>query len=113
MATSQSSTAKKKTIKKVDKELKYEEQYFVDSTKPVWNYSLFTDEDIQNYQSGTLYNAYTKFGSHQLTVLDTEGFYFAVWAPNATAVSVIGDFNAWNPVANNLFVRQDNSGIWE
>ena len=48
MATSQSSTAKKKTIKKVDKQLKYEEQYFVDSTKPVWNYSLFTDEDVHN-----------------------------------------------------------------
>jgi 1,4-alpha-glucan branching enzyme len=113
MATSQSSVVIKKTKKKLDKALKYEEKYFVDSAKAVWNYSLFTDEDIRNYQNGTLYNAYTKFGSHRIKVLDTEGFYFAVWAPNATALSVVGDFNAWNPVANNLLVREDSSGIWE
>jgi len=113
MTTSNSSAAKKKIIKKVEKELKYEELHFVDSAKSVWNYSLFSDEDITNYQNGTLYNAYTKFGSHQLEVLEQEGFYFSVWAPNATAVSVIGDFNAWNPVAHNLYVRLDNSGIWE
>src|SRR5205085_10640818 len=105
--------AKKKTMKNVDKELKYEEQHFVDSEKPVWNYSLFTDEDIRNYQNGTLYNAYTKFGSHQLNVLDTNGFYFAVWAPNATAVSIIGDFNGWKKQLHPLYVRLDHSGIWE
>jgi 1,4-alpha-glucan branching enzyme len=113
MATSQSPAVKKKTTKKVATPKKYEEQHFVDSTQPVWNYSLFTDEDIRNYQNGTLYNAYTKFGSHRLEVLNTPGFYFSVWAPNATAVSVIGDFNTWNPVAHNLLVRQDSSGIWE
>ena len=113
MATTNSSAAKKKETKKMSAPVKYEEQYFVDSTKPVWNYSLFTDEDIRNYQNGTLYNAYTKFGSHRLNVLNTDGFYFSVWAPNATAVSVIGDFNAWNPVAHDLFVRQDGSGVWE
>src|SRR5689334_17903502 len=102
MATSHSPAVKTKKTKKMDQLLKYEEQYFVDSSKPVWNYSLFTDEDIRNYQAGTLYNAYTKFGSHQLTVLETGGFYFSVWAPNATAVSVIGDFNGWNPVAHKL-----------
>jgi len=113
MATSQSSTAKTKLKNKMAKATKYEEQHFVDSSKAVWNYSLFTDEDIRNYQNGTLYNAYTKFGSHHCNVLDTDGFYFSVWAPNATAVSVIGDFNGWNPVAHNLYVRLDNSGIWE
>ena len=113
MATTNSLAAKKKETKKMSAPVKYEEQYFVDSTKPVWNYSLFTDEDIRNYQNGTLYNAYTKFGSHRLNVLNTDGFYFSVWAPNATAVSVIGDFNAWNPVAHDLFVRQDGSGVWE
>lgn len=113
MATTKSSAVKKKATSKTTTMIPYEEQFFVDSEKPVWNYSLFTDEDIRNYQNGTLYNAYTKFGSHKLEVLKTNGYYFSVWAPNATAVSVIGDFNAWNPAAHSLYVRHDGSGIWE
>jgi 1,4-alpha-glucan branching enzyme len=85
----------------------------VDSTKPVWNYSLFTDEDIRNYQNGTLYRCYELFGSHRATVLGQQGYYFAVWAPNATAISVIGNFNDWQPEQHPLFVRLDRSGIWE
>jgi 1,4-alpha-glucan branching enzyme len=92
---------------------KYEEIHFVDSTKPVWNYSLFTDEDIRNFQQGTHYSLYQLFGNKQLTVLDTPGTYFAVWAPNATYISVIGNFNHWNYDAHPLFVRLDQSGIWE
>ncbi|HMJ48930.1 MAG TPA: hypothetical protein VK498_16475, partial [Ferruginibacter sp.] len=93
--------------------LKYEEEHFVDPEKPVWNYSFFTVEDIHNFQNGTLYNGYKKFGSHFSNVLETPGFYFAVWAPNATAVSVIGDFNGWKKQLHPLFVRLDKSGIWE
>ena len=93
--------------------LKYEEEHFVDSTKPVWNYSLFTGEDISNFKNGTLYNGYKKMGSHYIDVLNTAGFYFAVWAPNATFVSVIGDFNGWKHKLHPLFVRLDKSGIWE
>ena len=63
---------------------KYEEIHFVDSTKPVWNYSLLTDEDVRNFQNGNLYNGYELFGNKPATVLDTPGYYFAVWAPNAT-----------------------------
>jgi 1,4-alpha-glucan branching enzyme len=91
----------------------YEEQNFVDTQKPVWNYSLLTDEYITNFQNGTLYNGYHYFGSHQLKVLSTDGFYFAVWAPNATQVSVVGEFNNWDKQAHPLFVRLDKSGIWE
>ena len=91
----------------------YEEIHFVDSSKTVWNYSLFSAEDISNFKNGTLYNAYEKFGSHPLIVLETPGFYFAVWAPNATSVSVIGDFNNWQKGNHPLFVRLDKSGIWE
>src|ERR1043165_3072440 len=89
---------------------KYEEIHFVDSTKSVWNYSLFTDEDIQNFQRGSHYSLYKLFGNKQLTVLNTPGTYFAVWAPNATYVSVIGNFNHWNYDEHPLFVRLDNSG---
>ena len=93
--------------------VKYEDTHFVDSTKPVWNYSLFTDEDIRNFGNGTLYNAHDKFGNHYLEVLNQQGFYFAVWAPNATMVSVIGNFNGWKPQLHPLYVRLDKSGIWE
>ncbi len=92
---------------------KYEQIHFVDTTKPVWNYSLFTEEDITNYQSGTNYSLYNKFGSHAIKVLDTEGFYFSVWAPNATDVHVIGEFNNWDKQSHPLFVRLESSGIWE
>lgn len=92
---------------------KYEDIHFVDSTKSVWNYSLFTKEDIQNFQQGTHYNLYALFGSRQVNVLDTDGYYFAVWAPNATYVSVKGNFNDWDNDTHPLFVRLDNSGIWE
>jgi 1,4-alpha-glucan branching enzyme len=91
----------------------YEHTHFVDSTKPVWNYSLFSDSDISNFQNGTHYRLYEIFGSHPRKVLDTPGYYFAVWAPNATYVSVIGNFNDWNPAAHPLFVRLEKSGIWE
>ena len=92
---------------------RYEEIHFVDSTKPVWNYSLFTEEDIRNFQNGTHYSMYNLMGSHQTTVLEVPGYYFAVWAPNATYISVIGHFNNWDPQAHPLFVRLDRSGIWE
>ena len=91
----------------------YDDENFIDSTKLVWNYSFFTEKDIQLFQKGSLYYAYEKFGSHQLRVLDTDGYYFAVWAPNATAVSVIGEFNGWKKQLHPLFVRLDHSGIWE
>lgn len=92
---------------------KYEDIHFVDSTKAVWNYSLFTEEDIKNFQHGTLYNAYNFFGSHAVEVLGRPGYYFAVWAPNATYVSVTANFNNWDPHVHKLYVRLDNSGIWE
>src|SRR3982751_810676 len=91
----------------------YEDEHFIDSTKMVWNYSFFSDADITRFQHGDLHDAYEKFGSHQITVLDTEGFYFAVWAPNATAVSIVGEFNGWKEHLHKLYVREDSSGIWE
>ncbi len=102
-----------KTIQTTSSKTKYEEKFFVDISKPVWNYSLFTDDDIKNFQQGTHYSLYKIFGNKQLTVLDTAGSYFAVWAPNATQVSVTGNFNDWNKGSHILSVRMDNSGIWE
>lgn len=92
---------------------RYEDIHFVDTQKPVWNYSLFTDEVIRNFQQGTCYDAYLYFGNKQIAVLGVKGTYFAVWAPNATRVSVIGNFNHWNTETHPLLVRLDQSGIWE
>ena len=89
---------------------KYEEIHFVDTEQSVWNYSLFSDEDVRNFQQGTHYRLYDYFGNKQITVLDTQGTYFAVWAPNATFVSVTGYFNDWNKESHPLKVRLDNSG---
>ena len=94
-------------------EKRYEDIHFVDATKNVWNYSLFTSDDIANFQQGTHYSLYALFGSHEIEVLKKKGFYFAVWAPNATAITVTGNFNEWNTESHPLSVRLDNSGIWE
>lgn len=56
---------------------------------------------------------YEKLGSHMMTVDGVKGTFFAVWAPNAESVSVIGDFNQWNPDIYRLHVRDDGSGIWQ
>jgi len=91
----------------------YESEHFVDTSKPVWNYSLLTDEDVRNYQAGTNYSLYEKFGSHSIKVHDVWGMYFCVWAPNATSVSVTGNFNHWKNHEHELYPRWDRSGIWE
>lgn len=91
----------------------YEDEHFIDSSRLVWNYSFFTDTDIQAYKDGKLFYGHEKFGSHYLKVLDVGGFYFSVWAPNATSVSVVGEFNGWKKELHQLYVRLDKSGIWE
>jgi 1,4-alpha-glucan branching enzyme len=92
---------------------KYENVHFVDTKQPVWNYSLFSDVAIQNFQNGTHYSLYELFGNKQIEVANTKGTYFSVWAPNATAVFVVGNFNDWNNQSHPLKVRLDQSGIWE
>jgi 1,4-alpha-glucan branching enzyme len=91
----------------------YEKVNFVDTSKPVWNYSLLSNDDVSNFQGGTHYTLYEKFGAHSVMVNDVWGVYFAVWAPNATAISVIGNFNDWQNNAHPLTARWDKSGIWE
>src|SRR5450432_340452 len=92
---------------------RYEEDHFVDTSKKVWTYSLLTDEDISNFQNGTHYRLYEKMGSHSIQVNNEWGMYFAVWAPNATAVSVKGNFNHWKNDEYALYARWDKSGVGE
>ncbi|MFM2267707.1 MAG: 1,4-alpha-glucan branching protein GlgB [Bacteroidota bacterium] len=76
-------------------------------------FSLFTDFDINLFKAGKHYKIYEKMGSHIVSDGADSGVYFSVWAPNARAVSVIGNFNYWDRTANKMNVRQDGSGIWE
>ena len=76
-------------------------------------YSLLSEFDIQLFQAGKHYHLYNKMGSHLVQHNGTAGTYFAVWAPNAKYVSVVGNFNGWNREANEMAARPDGSGIWE
>ncbi|MDR5591928.1 1,4-alpha-glucan branching protein GlgB [Christiangramia sp. SM2212] len=81
--------------------------------KEVQVHSLFSDFDISLFRAGKHYRLYEKFGAHILEVDGEKGVYFAVWAPSAKSVSVIGDFNYWLEGEHPLNVRWDESGIWE
>jgi 1,4-alpha-glucan branching enzyme len=76
-------------------------------------HSLFTDKDIALFRRGEHFRLYEKLGSHLITLDEEEGVYFAVWAPHATSVSVVGTFNNWRKQAHPLLQRWDDSGIWE
>jgi 1,4-alpha-glucan branching enzyme len=76
-------------------------------------YSRFSDFDIGLFRSGKHYRLYEHFGSHLMELDGEEGVYFAVYAPAARVVSVIGDFNFWAGDEHLLNVRWDSSGIWE
>ncbi|QBO58709.1 1,4-alpha-glucan branching protein GlgB [Chryseobacterium salivictor] len=76
-------------------------------------HSLFSDHDIYLFKEGNHYKLYEKFGAHSIEIDGVEGVYFAVWAPFAKEVSVIGDFNGWHSEAHKLLPRWDESGIWE
>ncbi|SHH69516.1 1,4-alpha-glucan branching protein GlgB [Flavobacterium johnsoniae] len=76
-------------------------------------HSLFTDFDIDLFKAGKHFKLYEKLGAHLIEVNGVKGVYFAVWAPTAQSVSVVGDFNYWTQGEHNLNVRWDSSGIWE
>jgi len=70
------------------------------------------DNDLHYFNEGTHARLYEKLGAHPLTVGETQGTHFAIWAPNAAQVSVIGDFNGWRKDSQPLQPR-GQSGIWE
>lgn len=76
-------------------------------------FSLITEFDTDLLKCGKHYHLYNKLGSHYIENSELRGTFFAVWAPNATKVSVIGNFNYWNRENNPMQVRTDHSGIWE
>jgi 1,4-alpha-glucan branching enzyme len=74
--------------------------------------SLLTEDDLYLFNEGTHLALYEKLGSHPCTIGGQTGVYFAVWAPNAEAVHVMGDFNGWSKSQHPLLPR-GSSGIWE
>jgi 1,4-alpha-glucan branching enzyme len=76
-------------------------------------YGLIMGEvDLHLFSEGNHLRLYEQFGAHLRTIGDTEGVYFAVWAPNAQRVSVVGDFNGWDGRVNPMR-RLLGSGVWE
>jgi len=74
--------------------------------------TLLTEDDIYLFNEGSHFRLYEKLGAHPLTVDGQGGTYFAVWAPDAEKVFVVGDFNGWNKTSHPLRSR-GRSGIWE
>ncbi len=76
-------------------------------------YTLFSDFDIHLFKTGKHFKLHEKLGSHPAEFNGQQGTYFAVWAPNARSVAVIGHFNYWQGDQYKLSPRWDESGIWE
>jgi len=77
-----------------------------------YDVGLLTDNDVYLFNEGTHHRLYDKLGAHEMTAGGVRGTCFAVWAPNAERVTVMGDFNGWNNASHDLRPR-GSSGIWQ
>ena len=74
---------------------------------------FISEYDVYLFREGNHFSLYEKLGSHVMELNGKKGTHFAVWAPNASQVSVIGNFNNWDKQAHPLKNRNDESGIWQ
>ncbi len=73
---------------------------------------FITEFDIHLFSKGNYYKIFEKFGSHEIEHNGEKGVYFVTWAPNAEAISIIGEFNGWT--ANKNFMKCENDfGVWD
>jgi len=77
-----------------------------------YDVTLFTGDDTYLFNEGSHYRLHQKLGAHPLSVDGVDGTYFAVWAPDARQVFVMGDFNGWDKTCHPLCSR-GQSGIWD
>ncbi|WP_349945319.1 1,4-alpha-glucan branching protein GlgB [Lacrimispora sp. BS-2] len=84
----------------------------MESDKNEIGLGFITEVDRYLYNNGRHYEIYEKLGAHPENYEGNDGMYFAVWAPHGEQVSVVGDFNGWDPEANSMTLLAD-SGIWE
>ena len=85
----------------------------IEKNEVVHGVSLAGERDIHLFREGSHDRLYQFLGAHLIEHKGVSGVLFAVWAPDADKVSVIGDFNSWNPEKHPLAPRWDSSGIWE
>lgn len=82
--------------------------------KPItYDFSLWQEQDSYYFKEGSHYRLFEKLGAHVVEANGKKGVYFALWAPNAVSVSVVADFNNYDPDAHFLKLRADGSGVWE
>lgn len=81
-------------------------------TDPYSFLPVLTDFDLHLFSEGTHHTIYEKLGAHIMEINKVKGVHFAVWAPNAKAVSIIGNFNAWDNRRHQMRVL-GGSGVWE
>ena len=93
-------------------EVVYEEGRTVVMEDPYRFEQILSDRDLVRFNSGICYDVYEKLGAHCMSVDGTRGVLFAVWAPNALRVSVVGDFNAWDGRVHPMRALGD-SGVFE
>src|SRR5215203_6923314 len=74
--------------------------------------TIIGEVDLHLFAEGNHHQIYEKFGAHLRTISEISGVYFAVWAPNAQRVSVVGDFNGWDGRVHPMR-RLLGSGVWE
>lgn len=82
------------------------------SSDPYSYEGLITEEEEKLFSKGNWTEVYHKMGCHKVKLGNTEGMYFAVWAPGARRVSVVGDFNYWNGMLYPMH-KMENSDIFE
>lgn len=101
---------------KIPDKYEYEVQYEEGTTvfvKDAYRYHVGLDEkDVEKFNAGIHYTVYEKLGAHFMTLDGVEGTSFAVWAPNAVRVSVVGDFNHWDGRMHQMKKNQ-NGGVFE
>jgi 1,4-alpha-glucan branching enzyme len=73
---------------------------------------ILSDDDLKLFKEGKHYTLYEKLGCHLMTLNGVSGAFFAVWAPNAKRVSIVGDFNRWDKQRHPMRFRKD-AGVWE
>lgn len=90
----------------------YEQNNIVETEDPYCFEPQITEFDRYLFAKGKHYDIYEKLGSHPMTINGVKGTYFAVWAPNARRVSVVGDFNLWDGRMHQMRILE-TSGIYE
>ena len=90
----------------------YHAGHVVESDDPYRYGRVLTDFDLHLLSEGTHHRAFEKLGAHRITLGTTTGVHFAVWAPNADRVSLIGDFNGWDGRVHPMRLLMP-SGVWE